>query len=389
MKPETTVIHSDEQHNPTPSVAPPIYQTVTYAAQSAAEFVDIATEPHHPQFYTRYGNPNTAQAERIIADLEGAEAALLAATGMGAIATAVMTLVSSGDHVVAQEGHYAGTISLLESILPRFGVDVTWVDQTDTAAFEAAIRPNTRMMMIETPSNPLLKLTDLGAITRMAQAHDITTIVDNTFATPVNQRPLDFGIDLVVHSATKYMGGHSDLMAGAVAGSAELIDRIWKTSIVLGATLNGFDGWLLVRGLRTLPLRVKQHNANAQAIAEFLAGHEQVEAVYYPGLPDHPQHALAKQQMAGFGGVLSVQIKGDYATTDRFLSELKLITRAASLGSVHSLIVHPAAMWAASFSEEELIARGVMPNLVRLAVGIEDQDDLIADLGRALEVVGI
>ncbi|NDJ75227.1 MAG: aminotransferase class I/II-fold pyridoxal phosphate-dependent enzyme [Chloroflexi bacterium] len=384
-KQETIVIHSDRPHNESQSVSPPIFQTTTYAADTAEEFVEMATRPHHPQFYTRYGNPNSAQAESIIADLEGAESALVAATGMGAITTAVMTLVNSGDHIVAQESLYAGTLSLLEKLLPRYGVEVTFVDQANVAAFEAALRPNTRLIITETPSNPLMKLTDLRAIAAMAQARNITTIADNTFATPVNQRPIELAIDLVVHSATKYLGGHADLMAGVVAGKREMLERVWNTLIILGATLNGFDSWLLVRGLRTLPLRVQKHNDNAAAIAQFLAAHPQVDAVHYPGLETHPQYSLAKTQMHGFGGMLSFQVRGGYAATDRFMSGLKLIARAASLGGIHSLIVHPAAMWAGYFSEQGLLEKGILPNLVRLSVGIEDADDLVADIGTALD----
>lgn len=382
--PDTIVTHSGAAQNPSNSVSPPIYQTTTYIADSAEEFVEMATAPRHPGFYTRYGNPNHAQAEQIIADLEGAESALLAATGMGAITTLALTLLRQGDHVVAQTSTYAGTIALLQNLLPRFGVSATFVDQDDLSAFESAIQPNTKLIMVETPSNPLLKLTDLSAVAEMGQARGIVTLCDNTFATPVNQQPLAFGIDLVVHSATKYMGGHADLMAGALAGSAAMLETIWRTMLVTGATLNAFDSWLLIRGLRTLPLRVEKQNQNALAIAQMLARHPQIEAVHYPGLESHPQHDLARQQMNGSGGMISFQIKGGYADTDRFLSRLTLIARAASLGGVHSTIVHPAAMWAGSFSEAELTEKGVLPNLVRFSVGIEHADDLIADVRAAL-----
>lgn len=382
--PDTTVIHAGESHNSSKAISPPIFQTTTYTAASAEEFVTMATEPRHAGFYTRYGNPNHAQAEQIIAELESAESALLTATGMGAITTAVMTLVNQGDHVVAQESTYAGTISLLQNVLPRFGVSATFVDQTDLAAFEAAIQPNTRLIIVETPSNPLMKLTDLRAVVELARAHSITTLCDNTFATPLNQQPLTLGIDLVVHSATKYMGGHTDLMAGVLAGRADQLEAIWRTLLVTGATLNGFDSWLLIRGLRTLPLRVEKANHNAHTVAQMLNDHPKIEAVHYPGLATHPQHALAQAQMRGFGGMVSFQIKGDYAATDRFISGLQLIARAASLGGVHSTLVHPAAMWAGSFSEAELLEKGVLPNLVRFSVGIEHETDLIADLEAAL-----
>lgn len=386
-KPGTIANHSDEAHRETPSVAPPIFQSATFFAGSAEDFAEVATEPRNPYFYARYGNPNHAQAEQVIADLEGAEAALLAASGMGAITTAVLTLVQSGDHVVAQESLYAGTISLLERLLPRFGVTATFVDQTDPAAFAAALRPETKLIIVETPSNPLMKLTDLKAVAEMAKARGIFTMADNTFASPINQRPLDHGIDLVVHSATKYLGGHSDLIAGAVAGKASMIEDIWRTSLVTGVSINGFDSWLLLRGMRTLALRIKQQNANALALAHFLTAHPAVEAVHYPGLETHPQYTLAQAQMRGFGGMLSLQVRGGFDAADRVMSALKLIGRAASLGGVHSTIVHPAAMWAGSFSEQELIEKGVLPNLLRLSVGIEDSEDLIADLGTALDIL--
>lgn len=385
MKAETLVVQGDKPHNETRAVSPPIFQTSTYVAPSAEDFLEVATEPRHPQFYTRYGNPNHAQAEAVLAGLEGMDAALLAGSGMGSITTAILALVGSGDHIIAQESLYAGTIALLQNHLPRFGVETTFVDQTDVAAFEAAIRPTTRLMIVETPSNPLMKLTDLRAVAELADRHDIITMADNTFATPINQRPAEFGIDLVVHSATKYLGGHSDLIAGVIAGSDDLIERVWRMSLVTGASLNGFDSWLLLRGLRTLPLRAARHNENALKIAQFLAYHGQVEQVHYPGLDSHPQHALAQAQMDGFGGMLSFQVQGGYEATDRFISHLTLIARAASLGGTHSTIAHPAAMWAGSFSEEELIAKGILPNLVRLSVGIEDASDLIGDISAALD----
>lgn len=383
-KPATIAVQGDKPHQETASVAPPIFQSATFFARTADEFTEVATEPRNPYFYARYGNPNHAQAEQVIADLEGAEAALLAGSGMGAITTTVMAFVSSGDHIIAQESLYAGTVSLLERLLPRFGVTATFVDQTDVAAFEAAIQPNTKLIIVETPSNPLMKLTDLAAIAKLARERGIVTLADNTFASPINQRPLDFGIDLVAHSATKYLGGHSDLIAGVVAGKRDVIEDIWRTAIITGVSLNGFDSWLLLRGMRTLALRVAQQNRSALALAQFLAAHPAIEAVHYPGLESHPQHDLARAQMVGFGGMLSLQVRGGFAAADNVMSTLKLIGRAASLGGVHSTVVHPAAMWAGSFSEAELTEKGVLPNLLRLSVGIEDTDDLIGDMSAAL-----
>ncbi len=381
----TIGIHADKGLNETSALAAPIYQTSTYVASTAQEFVEMASQPLHPRFYARYGNPNNAQVQQVIAELEGAERALLMGSGMGAMTTTVMALVEAGDHVVAQNIHYAGTIGLLEKLLAKFGVTATFVDQTDINAFAAAIQPNTKLIIVETPTNPAMILTDLKKVADLAQSHGILTLADNTFATPINQRPLDLGIDLVLHSATKYMGGHHDLIAGAVTGSNDLIERIWQTSITIGATLNAFSSWLLLRGLRTLHLRVEKHNQNAMAVAQALYAHPKVKSVYYPGLESHPQHALAQAQMAGFTGMLSFELNGNYQMTDDFISNLQLIGRAASLGGVHSIIVHPAAMLAAVLTEEQFIERGILPSLVRLSVGLEHAETIINDIYGALQ----
>lgn len=383
----TVSIHADKALNETSSLAPPIYQTSTHVGKTAEEFAQMATEPLHPRFYARYGNPNHAQVQQVIAELEGAEQALLLGSGMGAMSTAVIALVEAGDHVIAQKVHYAGTLALLEQVLAKFGVSTTFVDQTETVAFAAAIQSNTKLIITETPTNPAMTLTDLKAVAALAQSREIITITDNTFATPINQRPLEFGIDLVLHSATKYMGGHHDLIAGAVVGTADMIERIWRTSLPLGASLNGFDSWLLLRGLRTLPLRMERHNQNGLVVAQALQDHAKVKTVYYPGLSSHPQYALATSQLNGFGGMLSFELEGDFATTDRFMATLKMIDRAASLGGTHTLIVHPAAMLGAVLTEEQFIERGVQPSLVRLSVGLEDAQDIIDDLYQALAQV--
>jgi cystathionine beta-lyase/cystathionine gamma-synthase len=380
----TRLIHADRASGESSALAPPIHQTATYRGESAEEFEAMATEPRHHRFYTRYGNQTHAHAEAVIASLEGAEAAMLAASGMGAISTTVLTFVGQGDHVIVQENHYAGTSALARDLLPKWGVEVSVVDQRRPAAFEAAIRPTTRLIMVESPSNPLLRLTDLRAVAEIAQPRGILTVADNTFATPINQRPLALGIDLVVHSGTKYFGGHCDLTAGAIAGSAALIERIWKTSIVLGATLGPFDGWLMLRGLRTLSVRMERHNRTALSIARFLEAHPQVSQVYSPGLASHPQRELACRQMTGASGVLSFELRGGFEAAERFLSALRLIPRAASVGGVESLIVHPAAMLAKTMSTEQFAAVGVKPDLIRLSVGLEDERDLIADLEQAL-----
>lgn len=378
------VIHADDEFATDSAIAPPIHQTSTFRAGSAADFAAMATQPRHSRYYTRYGNPTLERAETIIAQLEGAEAALVTGSGMGAITTTILALVQSGDHIVAQRNHYMGTTKLLTEILPRFGVTATLVDQTDVAAFAAALRPETKLLLVETPSNPTMQLTDLQAIADLARPRNILTFCDNTFASPYNQRPLAHGIDLVMHSATKYLGGHHDLSAGVVAGSQALLAKIWEAHMVIGAVLGPIDGWLLLRGLRTLAVRVKQQNQTALAIAQYLERHPAIEQVYYPGLPSHPQYALAQRQMKGFGGVLSFAVKGGYGATQRFISTLKLPTQAVSLGGYESLVVHAAAMWEGTLGEAGLMEAGIQPNLVRFSVGLEDEQDLIADLQQAL-----
>lgn len=381
---ETYLVHGDEEHD---SVVAPIYQTSTFRAPSPEIFAQMAAQPRHERFYTRYGNPTLAAAEALLARLEGAESALVTASGMGAMTAAVLAHVRAGDHVVAQGDLYGGTRGLLARFLPRFGVEVTFVDQASNEAFTAAMRPGTTLVVLETPSNPLLRLTDLAAVCGLAREHGARSIVDNTFASPINQRPLEFGADLVVHSATKVLNGHSDVVAGAVAGSTENVERVWNSAVVLGATLGPFDAWLLVRGLRTLALRVERHNRSAERIAAFLGSHAGVRNVYYPGLPSHPQHDLAKRQMRGFGGVLSFDVRGGAQGAREVFAALRLPQRAASVGGVESLIVHPAAMWSGVLEPDELESAGIGPSLLRLSVGLEAVEDLVEDLDRALATV--
>lgn len=384
----TVAIHADRDVYPSRAVAPPIYQTATFWAEDADQFAQAAVDPRGQDFYTRYGNPNHAQVAAVVAELERTEAAMVTASGMAALTTAVLALVSAGDHVIGQQATYGGTASVLLNLLPRLGVSTTVVDQRDPHAFEQALTPKTRLILVESPSNPLLQITDLAAVADLARAHNVITLADNTFATPLNSRPTELGIDVVWHSATKYLNGHTDVSAGVLAGPAELLNRIWDTGVLTGATLGPFDAWLLLRGMRTLPLRVKRHNANGQALAEALKGHPAVAQVHYPGLPSHPQHALAGKQMSGFGGVLALELAGGFEAADAFLSRLHYARRSASLGGVESLAVHPAAMWRGMLSEDQIIASGVPLGLVRLAAGTEDTADLVGDvLAAADEVV--
>ncbi|MEU0040032.1 aminotransferase class I/II-fold pyridoxal phosphate-dependent enzyme [Streptomyces sp. NPDC006333] len=374
----TVTVHADRGIHSSRAVAPPIYQTAAFSAEDAATFAAGAVEPRGADFYTRFGNPNHAQVAAVVAELERTEAAMVTASGMAAITTAVLALVSAGDHVIGQKSTYGGTASVLLNLLPRLGVSTTLVDQTSAEEFEKALTPKTRLILVETPSNPLLQITDLRAVADLAHAHDVLTLADNTFATPLNQRPADVGIDVVWHSATKYLNGHSDVSAGVLAGPAEILDRIWDTSLLTGATLGPIDAWLLLRGIRTLPLRVPRHNDNGLALAEALNSHPAVARVHYPGLATHPQHELAADQMKGFGGVLSVEFTGGYEMADAFLSHLRYPRRSASLGGVESLAVHPASMWAGMLSDDQ-ITDAVPAGLVRLAAGTEDTADLVAD----------
>ena len=387
-RPATLAIHADAHHTQDDtSLAPPIYMAATYAARDEAEFATMATEPRHQRYYTRYGNPTLARAAEVIARLEspeGDEKALMFASGMGAVASTVLGLVKAGDHVVGQVNHYMGTSKLLSEVLPSFGVQVTLVEATDLDAWAAAIRPGTTLVLAETPVNPTMALTDLAAVATLARRAGALLAVDNTFATPINQNPLALGADLVMHSCTKYFGGHHDVTAGVVVAREELIDRVWQRAIVLGATLGPFDAWLVLRGIRTMPLRVRQCNASALTIARFLSEQPGIAEVIYPGLESHPQHALAQRQMRGFGGMLSFRVEGGYAGAAGLVSRLQLARQAVSLGGIESLAVHTAAMWAGTLSEAEMQAAHIAPDLVRFSVGLEDAEDLIADLAQAL-----
>lgn len=385
---QTTAVHAGDAANPTTAVSSPIYQTATFRFDSPEAIAAAMIAPAHPQFYGRYATPNTKQVEATIAALEQGEAALATASGMAAISLALLTELKAGDHVVAQRSLYPTTRRLLDELLPQFGIGVTLVDQMAVDAFTAAIQPDTRLIYTETPSNPTLMLTDLAAVADLARARGVVTLCDNTFATPFNQRPLTLGIDIVVHSATKYLSGHSDVVAGAVVASEARIARMWSQHMLLGGVLHPQEAWLLERGLKTFGVRMRQHNASAQAVAAFLAQHPAVAEVYYPGLEAHPQHALAQRQMSGgFGGMVCFDLKGGREAGYRLVNGTQLISLAVSLGGVHSLITHAASTVAAVMSDAEMRAAGIQPGLVRLSVGLEDTADIIADLAQALDGV--
>lgn len=389
LSPDTWCAQGARRDDADSAIVPPIVYSATFAARDAEEFAAMAGQPRHSRYYTRYGNPLHEQLAAQLVQLEGGAAdahdALVTASGMGAISLVLLGLLKSGDHVIAQTNHYMGSAKHFSELLPRFGVRCTLVDQTDLAAWQRAFEPATRLVMTETPVNPTCALTDLAGVAALARAHGATSVCDNTFASPINQQPLALGIDVVVHSATKYLGGHHDLTAGAVVAGREIIDRLWNTQICLGATLSPMDAWLLLRGLRTLALRVRQHNASALALATWLERHPKVERVFHPGLASHPQHALARSQMTGFGGVMNIAVAGGYEAASRFVHALKLPRQAVSLGGVESLVVHAAAMWRGTMNDEQMRVAGIAPNAVRLSVGIEGVEDLKADLAQALD----
>jgi methionine-gamma-lyase len=385
--PITAAIHTKRPELRARPISTPIFQTTTFAVPSAADLSRAAVEVATPGFYTRHGNPNHAELADAVATLEDTERGLVFGSGMGALTTTVLALVRAGDHVVAQRSMYGGSLSLVQSLLPRLGVECTLVEQTDVSAWAKAVTPATRLFLIESPSNPRLEITDIAAVAAIARERGIVTLADNTFATPVNQRPIDLGVDLVWHSATKYLAGHSDTSAGVVVGPDALIETIWNMSLTIGAVLGPFDAWLVTRGIRTLHLRVERHNATGAVVAEHLTRRLEIAVVNYPGLHAHPSHAIAASQMHGFGGVLSFELRDGFGAAASMIERLELFQLSASLGSVESLAVHPASMWRAVLTDDELVAAGLQPGLVRLACGQEDPADLIRDLDCALDAL--
>ena len=375
----TRAVHAGQRPDPTTgAVMVPIYATSTYVQESPGV--------HKGYEYARTQNPTREAFEACVADLENGPAGFAFASGMAAIAT-ILDLLDSGAHVIAGDDLYGGTYRLFERVRKRSaGLAVTFADLSQPAALEAAIRADTRMVWVETPTNPLLRLVDLAAVAAIAKRHGVIAVCDNTFASPYLQRPLDHGFDLVVHSTTKYLNGHSDMVGGvAVVGeNTELRERLAFLHNAVGAVSGPFDSFLALRGLKTLALRMERHCASAQAVAEFLAAHPKVAQVHYPGLAIHPQHELARRQMGGFGGMVTAILHGGLVEARRFLERCELFALAESLGGVESLIEHPAIMTHASVPAGDRAARGISDSLIRLSVGIEDAGDLIADLERAL-----
>ena len=362
----------------------PIYQTSTFEVVDNDQQLQAT---HSDMFYTRYGNPTHTVAESSIAELEGTDAALLFASGMNAVTTTILALLKAGDHIVAQRDIYGGVNKFLTQWLPKLGIETTLVDTTDYEQHEKAIRPNTRMLHLESPTNPTLRVVDLKKVAAIARKHNLISMIDSTFASPINARPAEYGIDLVMHSGTKYFGGHSDLIAGIIAGRQDLIAQIHETRTTLGGCMDPHAAWLLLRGIKTLAVRVQRQNDNALRVARFLDGHPKVRRVNYPFLEEHPQHALAKEQMKGGGGLLSFEVDGTGEDARRVVESLRLFTLAPSLGGVDSLVTIPVLTSHAMISASDRQKMGVTEQLIRLSVGIENADDLITDLEQGLSIL--
>jgi cystathionine beta-lyase/cystathionine gamma-synthase len=365
-------------------ITPPIYQTSTFEVIDNEE--QLRATPTD-RFYTRYGNPTHTVVEKAIADLEGTDAALLFSSGMAAITTSILALVKAGDHIVAQRDIYGGVTKFLSQWLPKMGIETTFVDTNDFEEHERAIRPNTRLLHVESPTNPNVRVVDLEKVASIARKHNLITTIDSTFATPVNCRPAEWGIDLVLHSGTKYFGGHADLICGIAAGRRDLIEEIHHMRTTLGCCMDPHAAFLLLRGIKTLAVRIERQNQSALRIAEFLSRHPRVTRVHYPMLKEHPDYELAQRQMTGAGGVLSMEVEGTGADACRVAEGLSLFTLAPSLGGVESLVSIPVLTSHAMIDPALRQKMGVTEQMIRLSVGIENVEDLIADLGKGLAVL--
>ncbi|OGO05878.1 MAG: cystathionine gamma-synthase [Chloroflexi bacterium RBG_13_56_8] len=389
----TQSVHAGEiKHKPWGPVTMPIVQTSTYQFENTAALIEHMERkerglPPVRGEYGRYGNPTQEVVENKLAILEGGESALVLSSGMAALTCTMLTLLSTGDHFILTEDCYRKTRQFSLEVMGRMGIECTLVPLNDYEALEAAITPHTRLLIAESPTNPYLRVGDLPRIVEIARRHNITTLIDPTFGTPYNIRPLEYGVDLVMHSLTKYLGGHNDLLAGVVIGKAEQIHAIRELNNMLGAVAEPQTMYLALRGLKTLALRMQRHNENGQRVAEFLEEHPAVRRVWYPGLPSHPDHEIAKRLMRGFGGVVSFEVKSDLEGTARFIDALEIPYMGPSLGGVESLVEQPALMSHFTLDEAEREALGIRGELVRYALGVEDAEDLIADLAQALDKV--
>ena len=387
----TRVVHAGEERaKPHHAITTPIYQTSTYTFKNTQELVDFmesnlwGEDPGRDE-YGRYGNPTIATVEAKLAELDGGESACLFSSGMAAITTTLFSLLSAGSHVIITDDSYRRTRQFVTQMLGRYGVESTQVPMGDYEAMEAAIQPNTKLIFSESPTNPYLRVLDLERLVAIAKKHNLKTVIDSTFATPINQRPLEYGVDFVIHSATKYLGGHNDILAGVVVGSNYMVGAIKEAQGILGDISDPHTAYLLLRGIKTLELRVNRQNETAAKMAHFLAGHPAVRRVYYPGLEGHPDFKVASEQLDGFGGVVSFELETDLEGTGNFIDQLEIPYIAPSLGGVESLVEQVAIVSYYELSTEERAEVGISDSLVRYAVGIESADDLLADLAQALD----
>lgn len=384
---QTLAVHAGETPDPTTgALVPPLTLATTYHLGTTENGAAVFSGEKEGYVYTRWSNPTVTVLEKRVAALEGAEACVATSSGMAAITTTLLATLKAGDHVVAAKAIYPSTYAVLSQDFSHYGIETTFVDATDTENVADAIRPNTRIIYMETPGNPILALCDLQEVARIARDAGALSICDNTFATPINQRPIELGIDIVLHAATKYMCGHGDAVGGLIVGKQEFIERTRTHTLrYFGGILAPFNAYLITRGITTLPLRMRQHNENAMTVAKFLEKHPAVASVSYPGLESHPQHLIAKKQMRGFGGMVSFELKGSLQAGAHMMDRVKLCALATSLGDARSLISHPATTSHVVVSRENRLEQGVTDGLVRLSVGIEDVNDIISDLAQAME----
>ncbi len=388
---ETQAIHAgrinDEQFG---SLATPLYQTSTFIFENAQQGANRFAGEEDGFIYSRLGNPTTRQLEQRVAAMEGMEDAAATATGMGAVSGALLANLACGDHLIASKAVYGCSYALMAHQLTKWGIEVSFVDMEEPENILAALKPNTKVIYFETPINPNMQVLDIEAIAKIAKTHNVLSIVDNTFLSPVLHRPGEFGIDIVIHSATKYLNGHGDVVAGVICGSADMISHIKLTILKdVGATISPHDAWLIMRGIKTLPIRMERHCNNAQAVAEYLENHAMVDKVYYPGLKSHQGYAFLNKQMKGAGGVIAFELKGNLAEGEAFINRMKLFSIAVSLGDAESLIQHPASMTHSPYTQEERLEAGISDTLIRISVGLENAQDIIADLEQSLSQVKV
>lgn len=385
----TKIIHSSDQEGRiTGVVSQSITPAVAYSFADADTAAGVVTGKIDGTFYGRYGNPTIDELERQVAKLEGGEAALALASGMAAISASLLAYLRHGDHALVTKDVYGGTFNFFNNIAPRFDIQYDYIDCTDLENVENSIRPNTKVLYLETPSNPGLTVLDIKGLSKIAKKHDLKLIVDNTFMTPILQKPLDMGADVVVHSGTKYLNGHGDVVAGFVIGEKDTIKMMRKSLMGdLGMNFNAWESFLIMRGMKTLPIRMEKHCKNALAIAEYLEKHPAIEKVNYPGLPSHPQYELAQEQMKGMGGIVSFELKGGVTAGKKFIDNLELALISFSLGDPETLIQHPASMTHSAIPADERLQYGITDGLIRLSAGLEDSDDIISDLEQSLNKV--